>query len=234
MKSIKNYFNLLLAPIWLWWTLGLYIILRNLLNINYLENTAATSLFFLISTITILYLFKEDVFSFLKQNFKPAFYPLSFLLLSILFSLYFTLKIYSIFPLEEAFISLLDEKAFAFISLHPKFYISKITEIFFQQAVILITIINLLKLKLTNLKLICTFTIIFSTLHIPLIPMIGNITSYFFFSSIVASIVFPLLILNSKNGLIYSFLTHLFFYIVTGSLFRFLISKETILSILNL
>ncbi len=100
------------------------------------------------------------------------------------------------------------------------FWISKFSEIVFQQTFIL-GLINLLTNKIGNKRsVIHSFALFFTMIHLPLLFILGWSAFYFIIPSFFAGYVFSGLILKNKNGIIFSYALHMAFYVLLGTFLR--------------
>jgi hypothetical protein len=101
----------------------------------------------------------------------------------------------------------------SFLHADHYFLLAKPVEIFLQQVLLVLLIGMLYEKELGLQKIITLVVIFFGTIHIFLMQkMTFFFGMYFFVFAIIASIVFPYLILRVKRGYVYSFILHLCFY----------------------
>lgn len=98
--------------------------------------------------------------------------------------------------------------------------VTKLADIFFQQAMILSLVLTLKKQYESKRVVVGLFTVIFFLLHIPLFFNFGSTAIIFILPSLFAGAIFSTLILNSPHGLLHSFLIHEVFYILLGVIIR--------------
>jgi hypothetical protein len=118
-----------------------------------------------------------------------------------------------VYPLTITAISNLLEKGFYYPLLKVETSLTKACDVFFQQIMIYFFILKYLKYYDRKSDIIIKFSVIFFIIHIPLFILFGWLALLFIIPSIIAGIVFSALILNLKNGLTYSFITHQLFYV---------------------
>lgn len=98
----------------------------------------------------------------------------------------------------------------------------KLTEIIFQQSFIFGILHYIDRIfEYTKQKKMTVFALSFTLLHLPLLFMFGLRGLYFIVPSFFAGFIFSYLILTYRLGLFYSFLVHIGFYFLLGSVLRY-------------
>lgn len=150
-----------------------------------------TYLHFTILSIIIIYLFKETFLSLVSDFFLL---PIIILVVAIVM-LFFIFHFYS-------------SKNMSFPLI--------ITQVLFQQALIVALIFSFLKSGMSFLPSLGFFFLTFVVLHIPLVKLMSKAKGfYFLFAAVPAAIIFPLLIVKINYGFALSFAVHLLFYFAT-------------------
>jgi heme O synthase-like polyprenyltransferase len=201
-----------------WMTvMGLFpLVLDNYFGINY-ENSPFIAMCYYLSSVfvaTKLIDFKL-VISHVKEN--RQLYIMSALFLAFLFV---PLAIEKILPVSPDMTAFLEKWKFRFPLFRLPISISKLSEIIFQQALVLVLVLHLGS-KYNKRESIKIFTWIFFVLHIPLfIVFQGAVALIFIIPSLLAGIMFSYAILSYRRGASISLLVHLFFYVGVGIIFR--------------
>lgn len=151
--------------------------------------------------------------SFQRQLVEIIFGVLIILLISRLF--------YTYAPISEKTLARLIETEAGFPFFYWSTWLAKIGDVIFQQVFIFIFLRQLTQQNLSTGFVLKWFTVSFSIIHLPLLITLGSRGLYFIAPSIVGGLVFSWLILKSRRGLVYSFLTHMMFYFVLGLYFRY-------------
>lgn len=134
--------------------------------------------------------------------------------------LFVPLGIERILPVGQDMTDFLVKWKFRFPLFRLPISISKLSEIIFQQALVLVLVLHLGS-KYDKKESIKIFTWIFFILHIPLfIVFQGAVALIFIIPSLLAGIMFSYAILSYKKGASISLLVHLFFYVGVGVIFR--------------
>ena len=123
-------------------------------------------------------------------------------------------------PLAAGAVASLTEEKLQLPEFSIAFWISKFAEIVFQQTYILGLIRLLLQNAETKKHAAHAFAAFFTLIHIPLIFILGWTAFYFIIPSLFAGYIFSGLILNYKNGVIYSYAVHIGFYLLLGTFLR--------------
>lgn len=106
------------------------------------------------------------------------------------------------------------------IKMEYSYLISKPFHLLFQQIMVLIFVMGLSEQGYTLFEIISYFIIIFGIIHIFSILYNGKLFGgYYFISSLIGAVIFPILILNVNYGFVYSYIVHFSFYSVSSILF---------------
>ncbi|NTV22810.1 MAG: hypothetical protein HGA85_00350 [Nanoarchaeota archaeon] len=115
-------------------------------------------------------------------------------------------KVNRYFPIPKRVID--KKESPYFFNFNRPFIITKISDIIFQQMMIMWLIALLSADGLTSFWLIGVFALVFSVFHIPSIIKHKRYAMYFIGLSLVGGILMPFLIINFKSGILYSFALH--------------------------
>lgn len=197
------------------WT-GLWGIFHALLSrgINYISNPMGTAFYFLLATLFVLGVYKGLIHKALE-----AIKGLPSPILGI--SLGVGALVYLIFPLllRPPHSLIAENPAMFFLHFDLRYLFAKVFDITFQQTLIFMLVILLLKRGLSRSRTCLLFAALFGLAHLYLLRYEGfALGVYFVIFSAAAGWIFPFLIARYKNGVAYSFSIHWMFYIVTGSL----------------
>jgi hypothetical protein len=125
-------------------------------------------------------------------------------------------------PLDITRANLLQERKFTFPLFAQRNWITKFCEIIFQQTFILGFLKRFREFQVTDRDSIKIFCAAFTILHVPLIMFFGWDAFYFIGPSFFAGLIFSYLILNFRQGPLYSYAVHLSFYLGLGIYWRYL------------
>ncbi len=101
-----------------------------------------------------------------------------------------------------------------------KYLFSKSFDILFQQTMVVILTLLLLKNKFSILEIIFLFAFIFGSIHLGQYVYSGKFFgTYYLIFSMVSAIIFPILILKVNYGFVYTYSIHWLFYTLSGVFF---------------
>ena len=208
---------------WLFYWMGIVgvvtIVLRGL-DFDYHNNFMLFTNYFLGMGVLGLVLFGtgEKVFKRLLESNLFLF----FLLPSIFFFIA-TLTVQWVKPLTVEQTNILKEIGLAFPYFTAETYLAKFADIIFQQLMIFSLIIGFKKIGMTDKKVVMSFTFIFFILHLPLIFIFDLYGLFFIIPCVLAGGVFSYLFLKFKEGPYYSMMVHQGFYLILGTLLRYIV-----------
>ncbi len=124
----------------------------------------------------------------------------------------------------------------AFIAAHPHIYwlrlddrylVSKPFEILFQQT-LLVSLVCLLDARgASTVAIVLGCMTLFGASHVLLFRLVGRLFGwYYLISSLVAAIVFPVLILHLRDGIVWSLSAHWLFYVASAAAFWVVLSRN--------
>lgn len=114
-----------------------------------------------------------------------------------------------------------------FITLDYRYLLCKPFDLLFQQTMVIIGVLWLAQRGLSLFTIIMCFIFLFGLLHLLWIHRAGKIFGrYFFLTSLLGAIVFPLLILKVEGGFLYSYLAHFLFYTISSVSFWMFAREE--------
>lgn len=144
-----------------------------------------------------------------------------------IFYVFTTFLVYGLFTYFADFISLSEVKEAKLMDIefhYPLFTLrgtlSKGSELVFQQVLILGFLLSLKENMLTDKENFQLFGLCFFILHLPLFIVFGWYGLIFILPSVAGGFFFAYLILNIKNGIVWSFLLHQIFYILGSVVYR--------------
>ncbi len=217
----------IIVIIFLFWIFfGINFFISKIFSINYQSAPLFYSLYFVFATTVAIFLYRDDIKSYFRKSKNSCSFPLTMAV--VIIALFFATNIFlaNYFPIDPSFANQIIRKGFAFVSMSNFFLFPKLTEIAFQQVLILTITLNLLKRVKSKTQLVATFAIIFGFIHIPLIFVNGIQNIYFVIASVTSSLIFPVIITSVSGGAIYAFSIHLLFYLCSGIVFRTLINLK--------
>ncbi|MBN1156027.1 hypothetical protein JXA85_00280 [Candidatus Woesearchaeota archaeon] len=113
----------------------------------------------------------------------------------------------------------LPENRHSYLRLDYRYHLFCISELIFQQTMVMAGVLLLTSAGLKTGTVLIIFSVFFAAVHLPLLLVIDTFWALLFtISSFIAGIIFPLLILNLKDGFFYAFLIHYVFYTLVGVL----------------
>lgn len=198
---------------------GLITVCLKLLGFSYDENYIIYSIHFISMTVLGIIVFnaENDLKRRLQgsQYIKLYFFPL-------LIFLFLTLYIQYIYPLSKEQAIFLKELGLGFPNFTLTTFITKTSDIIYQQTMILILVLAFERQNIPKKKIVKKFSIIFFVLHLPLLLVFGWHGLMFIIPCLVAGGIFSYLILYYKQGHFYSIMVHQLFYILLGFSLRFI------------
>jgi len=123
----------------------------------------------------------------------------------------------------------------AFIAAHPHIYwlrlddrylVSKPFEILFQQTLLvsLVCVLDARGTSTTGIVLACMA--LFGASHVLLFRLVGRLFGwYYLLSSMVAAVVFPIVVLHVRDGIVWSLSAHWLFYVASAAAFWLVLSR---------
>ncbi|MCA9726495.1 MAG: hypothetical protein KC729_02365 [Candidatus Eisenbacteria bacterium] len=106
------------------------------------------------------------------------------------------------------------------LRLDPRYNVSKPFEILFQQVLFIALVLILAGTGWNRLVWNGALIVMFGALHVPIIPMVGRYFGlYYLWSSMVAALVFPAVILAAPDGFVYAYLLHWLYYLASSIYF---------------
>lgn len=191
-------------------------------KINYIINYGLMSFIFLIASIINFITFKILIFDYFKN-----FMILPFIILALFFILN-TLVYYLSSKYMNKPIKLIKKYPNEFFLLmNYKYLTSKSFDILFQQTMILILILLLIKNNFYILEIIFLFAILFGGIHIFQYIRSGKFFgTYYLIFSILSSFIFPLIIIKLNYGVIYTYIIHWLFYTLSALYFWYYNNKK--------
>ncbi len=196
------------------WAVFFYL---NKRGIDYIKKFQFTILYFIFISVFLLSAFWKEYIPYINIDLKPLPFILLFLL--------FTIGIFLYSFVRNNFnppVKLIEKnpKLF-FLRLDDRYFASKSFEILFQQLLIILLIIWLDQSGFSIVFIIIFFALLFGFVgHVHLIHSRGKSFGLIFVaSSMLSSVIFPVLIIYLPWGFVYSYIVHWFFYIILGLFF---------------
>jgi hypothetical protein len=98
-----------------------------------------------------------------------------------------------------------------------RYILPKAMEVFFQQIYIVLLTLTIFDAGFGLGEATLVFALIFGVLHIPLIKSVGKFFGgYYSVFAVLSGVIFPILIIKVEYGFVYTFIIHLFFYILSA------------------
>ncbi len=185
---------------------------------RYNDNFLIISLFFGIIFSLALYFFYKDIF-FLLPKFKIEFVIYGIVFFISVIALWVVAKKFG----EEPKWEWLEHNRLFSFDLNSRVLISRLFDILFQQIILLGIISFFMQDGLVGVSVILASALLFSSLHIPVLFFVDDYPIIFL--SFIGALIFGFLIINFKNGLVYSILIHWGFYYIIPPL-SWLFNKE--------
>jgi hypothetical protein len=102
-----------------------------------------------------------------------------------------------------------------------RYLFAKSFEIVFQQLLIIALVSILKHADIETLFIYITFSLLFGSLHLPLMKIRGKrFGMYFSIAAFTSGFFFPYFIIHFSNGYVYSYMLHWGFYLVTGFIYN--------------
>jgi hypothetical protein len=182
---------------------------------NYTRNFLTISIYFLVVSFIVIYLFKDIIYSLAnKISFVPIF------ILGFFFVINFLTYFFSNKFLKKPVQLLEKYSEISYLDLDYRYLISKSFEIFFQQILIVALVFLLHEQGFDIYWITFIFALLFGFGHLPMIRLQkGFFGLLVFVAAMAASFFFPFLILNFEWGFIYTYILHWLFYTNSGVLF---------------
>lgn len=215
-ESVLNITLLLILWICVW-AGAFYILIPQ--GVNYLERSWIFALYFLGAAAIGYLLFQSEIQTVLTMDALPIFpFALLAAVVIIIVGTYRTTKKHIPKPAEAEFIP--NGPNPYFLTLDNRYIVSKSCEILFQQFVIAVLVILLLRSGLSLWQTMATFAVLFGVVHLPLLRTGNRFWGWYFtLFAIGSSVVFPPLISKVPYGFVYTYIIHWMFYTVSGVFF---------------
>lgn len=214
-KDIQKYISQWLAY-WLS-VMGIYILILKPMGINHLHYVGITIFYYITSALVGLKLF------FPKQNLQYVsqlkMQIVLYLIAAFLF-VYITTILGELIPLPAKHREYLVYKEFFYPLMFWKSSFSKLSDLIFQQFLIISLVLFFKDKVKDDAKAIWAFTWIFFLLHVPLFFVFGFAGIVFIVPSLLAGVVFSYCILRFKWGVFLSMCIHQSYYLALAILMR--------------
>lgn len=212
LLALKRLFILSIFWILTWGVIGLVL---KPLGYNYVADTSVFCLYYALA-IAALYLFCGSELKKKINNFRAR----DIWLIVFVYVISFALILITRYLVGENALSHVDLRMDELFWLSPRYFITKSFEILFQQAFFVVSLGYLLKSPLSTNKEILLFGVFVLVLHIPLFLFLSFYYALFIaLCALLSGIVFAYAITHLKDGFVYSFVLHLFFYAFISSLY---------------
>lgn len=189
-------------------------------GVDYTSHCAVTSVYFLSAAAIIIYLFWDYFRGLIGGFIITPFYALGAALVFDA-ALYWFMNRY-----KEISEFIYSHRQMPFLLMDYRYIISKLSNIVFQQALIVLLALLLADNGLRMSGITIAFTILFVSGHIPMLQLDGRgIGSFFIVAAACAALFFPVLILRVHYGFVYAFIAHQAFYMISGLFFWFYFKK---------
>jgi len=179
-----------------------------------MERYALVILFLSFIALALIFAFRKEFITVIEKTSRHEFFFL--IILSLLIhgvSSYFVLNF-----LDKPALPF-DNRGTSFLLMNNFFIWAKPFEVFAQQLLIILLVTRLYKSGMSLNKIIALFVLFFGTIHIFQIFKTDLIIGLgFTFFAILASFLFPYMLLKVRNGYIYNFMIHLAAYDIAALL----------------
>lgn len=99
------------------------------------------------------------------------------------------------------------------LRMDPRYAVSKSVELLFQQTMLVALVFTLAGGGLSRVAIVSFAMFVFGIVHLPIARLVGRYFGiYYFVSSLLAAVVFPLVILARPDGFVLSYLLHVLYY----------------------
>lgn len=179
----------------------------------YIDKTLFFAGHFFTSAIICYFLFKPSIDPYLLTISSQS---LVFLFLFLVGVTLLHWHSHRLFPVEQ-----LMSNKYVFTRFDKRYVFAKIFDITYQQTLI-ITLVSLLVTQgYSQTTIYLLFALLFGVLHLPLIKIRGKVFGiYFTLAAIGAGFFFPYLLIHFPSGVVYSYMLHWSFYIVSALLYN--------------
>lgn len=190
----------------------------------YIKQYKLITIYFIFSSIIVYLLFQKDITFFvsdisIQESFVLAVFFVIISSMYLLSPLLFTKK-------------QLDSNALALTKMDIRYLFAKSFEIVFQQLLIIALVSILKHANIETLFIYITFSLLFGSLHLPLMKIRGKrFGMYFSIAAFISGFLFPYFIIRFSNGYVYSYMLHWGFYLVTGFIYN--VRKKMLTNILS-
>ncbi len=186
--------------------------LLNFFGFSYTKGFIITSAYYLLVSIIVILVFRKHFYIVFKEFSAIPFVFLGGIILAS-FATYWFANLY----LGSIINSIAGISIGELESISYSYLITKIFEILVQQTFIVLLISFYIEAKMSLKKLVLTFILFFGGIHLVVFYTEGIlIGGYYFFSSLIAGILFPIIIKKYNCGFIYTFSIHYGFYVLSG------------------
>jgi len=219
MSNLKKLgpFPLKWLSFWLIYMGAFGLIWQGHFGLSYLNNPFFSTTYYLLGTLIGLLIFGRDSYNVILSEKRHSLFIISLLSLFIILPS----NIESSWPLAPHISSIVLEKKFFFPLFDIRVSISKLSEIIFQQSLILVLVNYIYRSLKSKKETVKYFSTIFFLMHFPLVIIFDFSTALIFIvPSLIAGIVFSSSIVFLKYGVGFSYLVHLGFYLGVGILYR--------------
>lgn len=190
---------------------------------NYIKNYKKVSIGFLIAIVVALVLY----FPFYNYYFKDFPVVIGFLLFPFLGFIVIFYK----FLRRKQDVSIrlfFEKKSMYFISFDNRFILSMSCNLLWQQLGLLFLFELLKDMSIPFFWIVVLFSLIVGLSHLYIFKFGKFLGYYFFCTTFIAGILFPLAITYIPGAIVYSYMFHWIFYLLTGALFFFLRKRRLI------
>lgn len=206
--------NKLILWLILWSTFWLvhYFILQKIFKVNHTRRFFISIVYFFIISICTVFYFSED-FRFLFNKIDAI--PVSIFILGLILNFLIYKFVNKHFTKPSRLIN--KFKTVEILSLNTTFLLSKSFEILYQQIYIWLLIIWLNDYGFNGLSISLMLSIMFGIGHLLLFAKMGKLfTLIYSVAAVIASFMFPYLVMNVNYGFLYSYILHTYFYTFLG------------------
>ncbi len=212
-----------------------YFYVRNHYKLNYVRYSVPIALYFILGCFTTFVTYPE-IYRAPLIVFPPQGIALVSILLFLLLLVIIDRTQHKLFVSTAIDDYLITYHGSAFVHLNARFFLPKFFDVLFQQMLVLAAVVGLTTFHMPLLTLCIIFGLIFLLGHIitlfinavrgKSVPLTTGIT--FCVASFFAGVIWPYILLRVPYGYIYTFITHMGYYILLGMYTRYTIKKSSI------
>ncbi len=179
----------------------------------YIDKTAFFAGHFFLSAVICYFLFQPAIIPYLLTITPASLILLAIFLIGVILLHW---NSHRLFPVEQ-----LMSNKYVFTRFDKRYVFAKIFDITYQQTLIVALVSILVAHGYSHTTIYLLFAFLFGTLHLPLIKIRGRVFGvYFTLAAVCAGFFFPYLLIHLESGVVYSYILHWSFYLVSALLYN--------------